>query len=63
MQRAIDAVQRARGAALAAAAIDLGYFDEAHMALDFRELVGLTPAAVRAARGSIFPIRSLLEVP
>ncbi len=63
MQRAIDAVQRARGAGLAATAVDLGYFDEAHLALDFRELVGLTPAAVRAARGSIFPIRSLLDAP
>lgn len=60
VQRAIDAVQQSHGA-LAATAIDLGYFDEAHMALDFRELVGLTPAAVRAERGSIFPIRSLLD--
>jgi AraC-like DNA-binding protein len=62
MQRAIEAVQR-DGAGLAAVAVDLGYFDEAHLALDFRELVGLTPASVRAARGSIFPIRSLLEMP
>lgn len=63
VQRAIAAVQRGPGAALAETALDLGYFDEAHMALDFRELVGLTPGAVRAERGSIFPIRSLLDVP
>ncbi|MFT3775921.1 MAG: helix-turn-helix transcriptional regulator [Minicystis sp.] len=69
MQRAIEALQRgravqpSRSTGLAAAAVGLGYFDEAHMALDFRELVGLTPAAVRAARGSLFPIRSLLHAP
>ncbi|APR75599.1 Transcriptional regulator, AraC family protein [Minicystis rosea] len=63
VQRAIDALQRDRGERLAATAAGLGYFDEAHMALDFREIVGLTPGEVRAARGSIFPIRSLLDAP
>ena len=46
---------------LAGTAVDLGYFDQAHMARDFREMAGLAPRDVRAARGSIFPIRSLLR--
>jgi AraC-like DNA-binding protein len=48
---------------LAGAALDLGYFDQAHMARDFRELAGLAPRDVRAQRGSIFPIRSLFGAP
>lgn len=61
LQRAVaDLQQRGRGDGLADAAVRLGYFDQAHMARDFRALAGLTPAQARAAAGSIFPIRSLL---
>jgi AraC-like DNA-binding protein len=59
LQRAVYRLQRAPGIDLARVALDLGYFDQAHMARDFRELVGVTPAAARAAAGSIFPIPSL----
>ena len=66
LQRAVDHLQRvpdrahAAPLSLAGAAADLGYFDQAHMARDFRELAGLAPRDIRAARGSIFPIRSLI---
>jgi AraC-like DNA-binding protein len=60
LQRAVDQLQRAEGARLAQVAAGLGYFDQAHMCRDFRELVGLSPALVRASAGTIFPIRSLL---
>ncbi len=65
LQRAVDQLQRDGAAppSLAGAAVDLGYFDQAHMARDFRELAGLAPRDVRAARGSIFPIRSLFATP
>jgi AraC-like DNA-binding protein len=69
LQRAIAAVQRgvvpgsgATGSAapgLAGLALELGYFDQAHMSRDFNDLAGLTPRAAREARGSIFPIPSL----
>jgi AraC-like DNA-binding protein len=59
LQRAVDRLQRgAEGLAGAAAA--LGYFDQAHMSRDFQALAGRSPAQVRGAAGSIFPIRSLL---
>ena len=60
VQRAVADLQRGPGHGLAGAALRRGYFDQAHMARDFRALVGLTPAEARAASGSIFPIRSLL---
>jgi len=60
LQRAIDHLQCTRSAALAEAALDLGYADQAHMCHDFQELAGVSPATARAAAGSIFPIRSLL---
>jgi AraC-like DNA-binding protein len=60
LQRAVDQLQRQPRASLAQAAVRLGYFDQAHMCRDFRELVGLSPGAVRAAPRTIFPIRSLL---
>lgn len=65
LQRAVDHLQREAASVfnLAGAAADLGYFDQAHMARDFRELAGLAPRDIRAARGSIFPIRSLLQSP
>ena len=60
LQRAVDQLQKAEGASLAQAATGLGYFDQAHMCRDFRELVGLSPALVRSSARTIFPIRSLL---
>jgi AraC-like DNA-binding protein len=65
LQRAVDRLQSGAGGdlTLAGAAVDLGYFDQAHMARDFRELAGVAPRDVRAARGSIFPIRSLFATP
>jgi transcriptional regulator GlxA family with amidase domain len=59
LQRAVDLLGRAEGPGLAEAALALGYYDQAHMCRDFRELCALSPREVRAARGSIFPIRSL----
>jgi AraC-like DNA-binding protein len=61
LQRAVDRLHRDPRSSLAAVAADLGYFDQAHMARDFRELAGVAPGAARADAGSIFPIRSLLE--
>ncbi|ACY16813.1 helix-turn-helix transcriptional regulator [Haliangium ochraceum] len=61
MQRAVVLLQRRDGPALAEIALRLGYADQAHMHRDLRQLVGLSPAAVRAAPGSISPITSLLR--
>lgn len=58
-QRAVDLLRRAPTADLARAAAHLGYFDQAHMARDFRALADLTPATARSAGVSIHPIRSL----
>jgi AraC-like DNA-binding protein len=60
LQRAVVALQARPGTSLAQAALDVGYFDQAHMCRDFRGLVGLSPSVVRAAAGTIFPIHSLL---
>lgn len=60
LQRAVIRLQGARSTGLAGAAVSLGYFDQAHMNRDFRELGGITPR-MAAARDSIFPIRSLFE--
>jgi AraC-like DNA-binding protein len=62
LQRAVALVQRA-GSRLAEAAVTAGYFDEAHMDREFRQLIGVTPGTVRAAPGSIRPIPSLFEMP
>jgi AraC-like DNA-binding protein len=59
MQRAIIALQDAPHVPLAVAAVALGYFDQAHMTKDFRELAGATPRAAV----SIFPIRSIYAAP
>jgi AraC-like DNA-binding protein len=52
-------LQRGAGNGLADAALDLGYFDQAHMARDFHALAAVTPVEAAAGVGSIFPIRSL----
>jgi AraC-like DNA-binding protein len=59
LQRAVIHLQRAQRKGLADAAASLGYFDQAHMNRDFRELAGISPGVVAAAGGSIYPIRSL----
>ena len=65
LQRAVDQLQSGAGGdlTLAGTAVDLGYFDQAHMARDFREMAGVAPRDVRETRGSIFPIRSLFAAP
>jgi AraC-like DNA-binding protein len=59
LQRATVELQQGTRRNLADAAAALGYFDEAHMARDFRLLAGITPGAAATAAGSILPIRSL----
>lgn len=59
LQRAVHRLQQGRSAELARAALELGYFDQAHMARDLRAIAGLTAVEVRRAEGSIFPIQSL----
>jgi AraC-like DNA-binding protein len=48
--RAVGLLGRAAGEGLAAVAFDCGYFDQAHMNRDFRELAGTTPALLVARR-------------
>jgi len=43
------------GAPLADAAFGSGYADQPHMTREFRELVGITPAAFRRGRGGAEP--------
>jgi len=59
LQRAIDRLQRGPIGSLAQQALELGYYDQAHMARDFRALAGITPAEAQRSAGSIFPIPSL----
>jgi len=65
LQRTIIALQtlatrpRLPSHGLAALAPAMGYFDQAHMAKDFRELAGCTPRDAV----SIFPIRSVYAAP
>jgi AraC-like DNA-binding protein len=61
LQRTVAALQIGPRRSLAEIAAATGYFDQAHMAGDFRTLVGVTPQVVRAQAGSIFPIQSLLD--
>jgi AraC-like DNA-binding protein len=58
MQRAVTRLQ-ARREPVSATAAALAFADEAHLDREFRALVGASPAATRAARGSIRPIPSL----
>lgn len=60
MQRSLLAIQTCPEEPLAAVALTLGYFDQAHLTRDFRLLTGLSPAEARRAKGSVFPIASLL---
>jgi AraC-like DNA-binding protein len=60
LHRAVGRLQCGRSS-LAHAAVELGYFDEAHMDRDFRQLLGVTPGGVQAAAGSIRPIHSLFD--
>ncbi len=58
-QRALAHLSATPRPSLSAIAADLGYFDQAHMNRDFRDLARSTPAqALRT--GSIFPIRPVL---
>ena len=51
--RAVEALQSPEPASIAEVAFACGYFDQAHLSRDFRELAGTTPAAfVRAALDS-----------
>ncbi|HEY6032920.1 MAG TPA: DUF6597 domain-containing transcriptional factor [Kofleriaceae bacterium] len=65
LQRSIIALQalatrpRVPSHGLASLAPALGYFDQAHLAKDFRELAGCTPRDAL----SIFPIRSVYAAP
>jgi AraC-like DNA-binding protein len=61
LQRAVDELQR--GTPLGRVATGVGYFDQAHMTRDVRELADITPLAIRDAGDSIFPIRSLFAAP
>jgi AraC-like DNA-binding protein len=63
LQRAIADLQRGPSVTLADAAIRLGYFDQAHMANEFRDLAGVTPIVARSSAGSIFTIPSLFADP
>lgn len=59
MQRAVDVLQRRPSDGIAGTAVALGYFDQAHLSRDLRDLAGVTPLVVQSSAGSIFPIRSL----
>jgi AraC-like DNA-binding protein len=48
LQAAMRAVRA--GASIAAAAVDAGYYDQSHLALDCRELAGATPRELFAAQ-------------
>lgn len=60
MQRAVTLLQARPQAGIAGLALELGYYDQAHLAKDLRELSFATARDVREHAGSILPIRSLL---
>jgi AraC-like DNA-binding protein len=47
LRRALRLLESRRGAALAAVALDAGYYDQAHMNADFRDLAGCPPLELR----------------
>jgi AraC-like DNA-binding protein len=61
VHRAVWWLQSGRAVNLAEVAVRAGYYDEAHMDRDFRELVGTTPGVARAAAGSIRPMLSVFR--
>jgi transcriptional regulator GlxA family with amidase domain len=50
--RAVQSLRSSGSSGLAAVAFDCGYFAQAHMNRDFRELAGTTPAALLVDRGA-----------
>jgi AraC-like DNA-binding protein len=62
LHRALGVLQPTsrRPSTLAEAALQAGYFDEAHMDRDFRELAGVTPRQAQLAPATIVPVLSLL---
>ena len=60
VQRGIARLGRARRGDLAGVAAELGFFDQAHMNREFREIVGATPGEIAKER-SIFPIRPAFD--
>jgi AraC-like DNA-binding protein len=47
LQRILDAAARNVNVDWAEAAVEHGYYDQAHLINDFRELTGITPTAYR----------------
>jgi AraC-like DNA-binding protein len=62
VQRATAAIERG-GAELAQIALELGYFDQSHLAHDVRELIGVTPGVLAAERPIALPHLFEAEVP
>jgi AraC-like DNA-binding protein len=57
IRRLQGALRRIRdGAPLSAAAVDCGYYDQAHMALDFRRLASMSPRAWQKHAGELAPL-------
>jgi AraC-like DNA-binding protein len=52
LHEAADRLAAGEAPDLAALALSLGYFDQAHFTSDFRKLVGQPPAQYRAAEGA-----------
>ncbi|MFO0551502.1 MAG: AraC family transcriptional regulator [Polyangiaceae bacterium] len=65
MQRTLAAVRRSevRRGATASLASELGYFDQAHLIHELRELTGATPGEIARDPGSFSPILSLFGEP
>jgi AraC-like DNA-binding protein len=59
LQQAVYTLQSVTHVNLASLAVELGYFDQAHMARDFRLLAGVSAGQVELDPVSIFPIPSL----